>query len=111
VSHRVRVTPEFFSELDAQLPAEREGRVPSRSDFQARELLRLVRTFEEDWDDLPHLPGHEEYRILIVAGQLVRVISVTGRLAADGVVELVQIGLDLSWPSDPEPDPDEDPDR
>jgi hypothetical protein len=48
VNHRVRVAAEFFHELDAQLPPERSGTIPSRSDFQARELLRLVRAFEED---------------------------------------------------------------
>jgi hypothetical protein len=109
VNHRVRVAPEFFFELDAQLPSDRKGMIPSRSDFQARELLRLVRAFEEDWDKLPRLPGHEDYRLLIVAGQLVRAISVTGRLANDGVVELFQISLDLSRLPDEESqkDPDE----
>jgi hypothetical protein len=96
VNYRVRVAPEFFFELDAQLPSDRRGVIPSRSDFQARELLRLVRAFEEDWDKLLRLPGHERYRLLIVAGQLVRAISVTGRMANDGVVELFQISLDLS---------------
>ena len=107
MSLRVRVAPEFFYELDAQLPAERSGTIPSRSDFQARELLRLVRAFEEDWERLPRLPGHDDYRLLIVAGQLVRAVSVTGRLASDGVIELIQISLDFTQPPD-EPSNDYD---
>lgn len=69
------------------------------------ELLRLVRAFEEDWDRLPRLPGHDDYRLLIVAGQLSRGVSVTGRLANDGVIELFQISLDFTQPPD-EPDGD-----
>jgi hypothetical protein len=48
VSHarrEVRASVEFFEDLDRQLPAERREGTPSRSDFQAYDLLEIVEAF------------------------------------------------------------------
>lgn len=83
--------------LDAQLPEERQDGLPSRADFEARDLLGIVEAFAQSWDDLPRpYDGHEGYRLLVVTGQVVRAISVVGQLAPDGVVELVRVTIDTS---------------
>jgi hypothetical protein len=75
---QVRATADFFLELDQQLPAARGGRLPSRSDFETTELLKIVERCATGFDELPELiPGRPEYRVLIVAGRLVPRISVT----------------------------------
>lgn len=97
-SHRwsVRATPEFFYDLDAQLPDERgPNGEPSTNDFQVIELFRIVERFAVGFDELPRLfVGRTEYRVLITAGLLVARIAVTAQLAADGAVELVSLDLD-----------------
>ncbi|MCY3635387.1 MAG: hypothetical protein OXH23_07265 [bacterium] len=93
----VRVTSDFFRDLDRALPSERgpDGQ-PSAIDFQSLELLRIVEQFAVSFDDLPELfSGRTHYRILIAAGMLVPRFSVVGQLAADGAVELVQLEIDL----------------
>ena len=99
---RVRATPDFFGDLDRQLGAERgPNGEPSRADFQAFELLRIVERFAVDWDQLAQpVPGRPDYRVLIAAGVLVRAIAVVGQLAADGAIELVRLHID----SDIDPD-------
>ena len=96
----VRATVSFFEDLDRQLPAERGSNgEPSTNDFQVFELLRIVDRFAVGFDDLPELiAGRPEYRLLVVAGTLVPVISVVGQLAPDGAVELVQLDIDLDIP-------------
>jgi hypothetical protein len=81
VSYRVRVAPEFFFELDAQLSSDRSRVIPSRSGFQTRELCAGSGPSRRTGTaDAPLGPEH--YRLLIVAGHLVRAISVTGRLVS-----------------------------
>ncbi len=94
---QVRATPDFFDDLDRQLPGERgPNGEPSTVDFQAFELLRIVERFATGFDQLPELiVGRPEYRILITTGVLVPRLSVVGQLAADGGVELVQLDIDL----------------
>jgi len=99
-AHRqVRATPAFFDQLDAQLPAERTARRPSRSDFDAYDLLPVVDRFASGWDTLPELiPGRPEYRVLISTGQVVPALTVIGQLAPDGAVELIRVEIDLAPP-------------
>ena len=82
----VRVTYEFFEDLDRQLSPERgPNGEPSTKDFQTIELLRVVDRFAEQFDDLPRLiQGRSDYRFLLTTGVLVKAINVVGRLAADG---------------------------
>ena len=96
----VRATVSFCEDLDRELPAERRSNgEPSTNDFQVFELLRIVDRFAVGFDDLPELiAGRPEYRLLVVAGTLVPVISVVGQLAPDGAVELVQLDIDLDIP-------------
>lgn len=94
---QVRATPEFFADLDRQLPAERgSAGGPSTNDFQVFELLRLVERFATGFDELPSLiDGRPEYRVLVTAGVLVPRLSAIGQLAPDGAVELIQLDIDL----------------
>lgn len=102
----VRPTRDFYLDLDRQLP-ERHGPrgEPSRTDFQTHDLLLIFDRFATGWDELPRLiPGRDDYRVLISAGVLVRVLAVEGQLAPDGAVELVRLSIDTSWPDDEEPE-------
>jgi hypothetical protein len=97
----VRATRGFFDDLDRQLPAERgdDGR-PSRADFQALDLLRIVEEFATGFDEMLELiPGRPQYRVLIGTGTVVQAFSVIAQLAPDGAVELTQLDIDteLSW--------------
>lgn len=100
-AHRltVRATAQFFEDLDRQLDPERgPNGEPSVVDFQTFELLDIVERFATGFHDLPELfPDRGDYRILISAGILVRAVSVIGRLAADGAVELVELDIDSHW--------------
>jgi len=93
----VRIAPAFFEDLDRQLRPERgPNGEPSVHDFEAGDLLPVVEQFATRFDDLPRLiTGRADYRILIASGSLVPGYSVTGQLAPDGAVELVQIDLDF----------------
>ena len=97
----VRVTSDFFRDLDRALPSQRgPAGQPSAIDFQSLELLRIVEQFAVSFDELPELlPGRADYRILIAVGMLVPRFSVIGQLASDGAVELAQLEIDLdaSW--------------
>lgn len=93
----VRATTDFFADLDRQLPPERTDHLPSRSDFQAHELLRIVDQFALGFDSMPPaIPGRADYRLLMISGLVVPRISVVGQRAPDGAVELVQLDLDLT---------------
>ncbi len=98
----VRVTDEFYADLDGYLGPERgPGGEPSAADFLRFELLPLIDVIAERFDELPEaLPGHPEYRVLITSGRLVAYISIMGMVQADGSVELIQLELDLgeTWP-------------
>jgi hypothetical protein len=53
------------------------------------------------FDDLPEaIPGRPDYRLLILAGALVRGVAVVGQLTSDDSIELVHIRLDLGTPWD-----------
>ena len=67
---QVRATVAFFEDLDRQLPAERSADAPSRSDFEAYDLLELIEVFASRFDDLPEfIPGRPDYRVLISRGR------------------------------------------
>jgi hypothetical protein len=100
----VRVLPEFFLLLEAQLPDERGPHgEPTVAEFAASDLLEIVETFAVLWDELSMpIPGRPEYRDLIVTTRLVFAVSVRGQLSpADGAIELVDITLDLQGPALP----------
>jgi len=44
------------------------------------------------------IEGRDDYRVLVSSGTLVPGISVIGRLARDGAVELIQLDLDTENP-------------
>jgi hypothetical protein len=94
----VRATQSFFQDLDRQLKPERGAKgQPSANDFLVIDLLRVVDTFSVGFDALPQpIKGRPDYRVLTSAGMLVAQFAVTGQLASDGAIELVQLDLDLS---------------
>lgn len=97
----VRATPDFFRALDAQLPDERgaDG-APTRAEFAASDLLEIVDSFADLWDQLPMtIPGRPDYRTLVSRGRLVYAVAVRGQLSpVDGAVELIAIAIDLLGP-------------
>lgn len=101
----VRPTRQFYADLHRQLPAERgEDGTPSRVDFELYDLVDILNTFAQDWDELPQLiPGRSDYRILITSGVLVAGYSVQALLNRDEVIELISLGIDLR----PLPGPDD----
>lgn len=97
----VRATRRFFEDLDRRLPTDRgaEGQ-PSRSDFQAIELFRIVEIFATGFDDLPaFVADRPDYRVLYGTGLLVASFTVIGQLVADGSIQLLslELDLDLGW--------------
>lgn len=96
---KVRATPDFFDRLDVLLPSSRgEDGTPSRNDFESQDLFLIVNYFAEHWDDLPApIPGRNDYRQRIGAGRTVATYAVTGQLAADGWIELVDIDIQIAW--------------
>ena len=106
VPRRVRPLPEFFASLDEQLPDERGPHgEPSRYDFLSLELPEITEAFATGWEDLPELiPGRSGYRVLIGPGRLVPAYSVEAQLAPSGVIELLRLDLQMTWPDAPEDD-------
>lgn len=96
---RVRLTEQFLELLDAQLPAERTAGVPSRRDFEVRDLLQVVDRFADDWDWLAtSYRDRTQYREWSGASDLGLAIWVQGQLAPDGAIELVGLEIDTSPP-------------
>ena len=93
----VRASAAFFEDLDRQLRPERgPNGEPSRTDFQAFELLDIVERFATGFDELPPLiEGGTDYRVLMSTVPLVRIYSVIGQLRPDGAVELLALDVDL----------------
>jgi hypothetical protein len=100
VSHRrvVRVSADFFDQLDSQLGAERgPAGEPSATDFIVVDLPTIVERFATQFDDLPEaVEGVAEARVVVGTGEVVRAFVVYGLLLSDGAVEL--IGVDIDTP-------------
>lgn len=97
----VRVDPQFFSELDAQLGETRgPNGEPSVSDFLLVELPTLSQVFAETFEELPALyPDRDDYRYLSATGILVRAVTITAQLVSDGSIVLFGVDIDLrDWP-------------
>jgi len=93
----VRVTEQFFDDLDDQLADERgTNGEPSATDFLVMDLPAIVETFAERFEELPEAhPGVPIGRIAIGAGVLVSAFAVYGVELAGGAIELVGIDIDL----------------
>ena len=92
----VRVDPQFFAELDAQLGETRgPNGEPSSSDFLLIDLPSIADAFAESFDELPVMyVGREDYRYLVTTGSLVAAAVVVGQLVADGSIILFGIEID-----------------
>jgi hypothetical protein len=92
----VRVDPQFFAELDAQLGDTRgPNGEPSSSDFLLIDLPSIADAFAESFDELPAMyAGREDYRYLVVTGSLVAAAVVVGQLVGDGSIVLFGIEID-----------------
>lgn len=93
----VRVDPQFFADLDAQLADTRgPNGEPSSSDFLLLDLPTIADVFGESFDELPAMfEGRTDYRYLVTTGSLVPAAVVVGQLVADGTIVLVGIEVDL----------------
>lgn len=100
----VRPLPGFYRDLQRQLlPDGGPGGEPSYQDFLLYEFPELLRIFAVEWDLLPPLvPGRSDYRVLFRGGRLVFAVVVKAQLARDGVIELVSVDIETSWPESPE---------
>ena len=96
----VRVDPQFFAELDAQLGEARgPNGEPSASDFLLIELPTIAETFAERFDELlPLYPERDDYRYLVTGGRLVYAVVVVGQRTDDESITLFGIEIDLSGP-------------
>jgi hypothetical protein len=99
VSHRreVRVSEEFFRQLDSQLgPTRGSAGEPSSTDYLIIELPAIVERFATDFDSLAEfVDGVHAARMLITTGVLAPASVVYGLEVADGGIELIGVMLDL----------------
>jgi hypothetical protein len=93
---QVRVDPEFFVDLDAQLGVTRgPNGEPSATDFLLLDLPPIAEAFALEFDQLPKLfDERDDYRYLVASGRLVRAALVVGQLVSDGSIELIGIEID-----------------
>jgi hypothetical protein len=96
----VRVDPQFFAELDAQLGEARgPNGEPSASDFLLIELPTIADAFAERFDELLRLyPERDDYRYLVAGGRLVYAVVVVGQLIDDDSISLFGIEIDQRGP-------------
>ncbi len=94
----VRVDPQFFAELDAQLGETRgDNGEPSSSDFLLIDLPSIADMFATSFDDLPAMyEGRTDYRFLVTTGSLVAAAVIVGQLHTDGSIILFGIEIDQS---------------
>ena len=95
----VRVTEQFFAQLDGQLGPDRsDDGSPSATDFLVFDLPPVVERFATGFDSLPEvIDGFPAARMLIAGGLMVRTLLVYGLLVDTDTIELVGLDLDLSW--------------
>jgi hypothetical protein len=92
----VRVSTDFFAQLDSQLGALRgPAGEPSATDFIVVDLPTIVERFAMHFDDLPEaVEGVPGLRVVVGTGEVVRAFVVYGLLLADGAVELIGVDID-----------------
>jgi len=92
----VRVDPQFFADLDAQLRSTRgPNGEPSATDFLLIDLPSIADAFAEGFDQLPQMyPDRNDYRYLVSTGRLVRAAVIVGQLVPDGSIVLFGIDVD-----------------
>ncbi len=109
---RVRLSTWFFEDLDAQLPADRTERLPSRRDFEVADLLDIVEQVAASWAGLPpFIDGRPDYRQAIVACRTVYAAVIDAQAVGPDVVELVAIRLQIEPPGGAWPGLGEDSDN
>jgi hypothetical protein len=93
----VRVTDDFFDDLDRQLGNERgPNGEPSTTDFLTMEMPAIVERFALEFDLLPvAYPDESLARVAVGTGLLVSALAVYGFELADGSVELVGLDVEL----------------
>jgi hypothetical protein len=96
----VRVDPQFFTELDAQLGETRgPDEEPSARDLLLIEPPTIAETLGERFDELLRLhPERDDYRYLVTGGRLVYAVVVVGQLINEDTISLFGIEVDLHGP-------------
>ena len=92
----VRVSGDFFDQLDRQLPAERgPNGEPSASDFVGIDLPVVIERFASGFDELPEaVPGVSTARVIVGTGKVVEFFVVYGLLLDDDAIELIGVDID-----------------
>ena len=92
----VRVSSDFFDQLDRQLRPERgPSGEPSATDFIVVDLPTIVERFAAQFESLPEaVEGVPEARVVVGTGEVVRAFVVYGLLLTDGAVELIGVDID-----------------
>ena len=93
----VRVSEEFFRQLDEQLGDSRgTSGEPSSTDYLVLELPAIVERFASGFDDLAEImAGVPAARMLVTTGMLVPASVVYDLETQSGVIELVGVEFDL----------------
>ena len=94
---QVRVDPQFFADLEAQLGDTRgPNGEPSSTDFLLLDLPSIADVFAESFEELPAMyAGREDYRYLVTTGTLVAAAVVIGQVVADESIVLFGIEIEL----------------
>lgn len=91
----VRFLPQFFEELDQQLPTERgHDGAPSATDFLLYDLPTIRDALASDFErNTLEVAGAEPIRVLIGSGTLVRAVAVYAFLTPVGVVAVIGVAI------------------
>jgi hypothetical protein len=105
LTRTVRIPVEIFEAIDAVLPEERTGDLPSRADFNSSDLMEIRDKLADSWDSLAPLDAdHPWYRQFWLVGRLVPYVHVIAALSGDGAIDVVEIEIDLEGLPDTEKD-------
>jgi hypothetical protein len=96
---RVRFHPNFFDDLDAQLPPDRSvDGTPSSTDMLVFDLPPLRDLLAEDYERVTTPLAQTLLRVMIAGGTLVSRIALYTYLDADGFVVVVGVEIDIDGP-------------
>jgi hypothetical protein len=100
---RVVLDPDFYPMLARQLPLDRTETSASVADFADYEMPRIVRKFEDEWEQQVPYPQLANARQVTMDGHVVYAYTVIAQLRDDGNIHLMRVEIDnSSWPDEDE---------